>query len=589
VNPQRLGSRYLLHDQIGTGGMGTVWRGRDVSTGTWYAIKLLRQEYAADPAAVARFVSERTALIRFRHPNVVWLRDMIVEDDRMALVMELVTGGDLEVFRKVSGGRLTPGVAARLGAQICAGLAAAHAAGIVHRDLKPANVLLDRGQVKLADFGIARIVGDSRTTTTGVVIGTSAYMAPEIFSGVEPAAAADVYATGITLYELLSGSVPFTGHAAAVMQAHLQQMPQRPPMLPDPLWDLISACLRKDPAARPGAAELATALGPLASPVGPLATPPGPVATPAGPVAVGLPPGGLPGPVAGPGGTAVMPPGDDGQVTMPAHVRGQDASPADPGGRPSGPSGPGPLAQQAIAAGSSRWRGRRMLWMAAALVVAAGAAAAALMVPHSSRSAAALVAVSTGPATGASSPADPPATLAGHVAAKHHPHSARPDAMPSATGHTSAPSPSPQASPSASASPSRTARPSPAPRSSASSASADAAWRCGPLAQATLDRSNAATGQTIQACIRISDGSLELEGIMTDLGNPATVRIGLVLKNPEEQDFGSWESPICTSSTCTFTIATEPSAGSWTVLPKWYLNNSYEGTGHQPPLVWYPG
>jgi serine/threonine protein kinase, bacterial len=548
VNPQRLGSRYLLHDQIGTGGMGTVWRGQDVTTGTWYAIKLLRQEYAADPAAVARFVSERTALIRFRHPNVVWLRDMIVEDDRMALVMELITGGDLEAFRQVSGGRLAPGVVVPLGAQICAGLAAAHAAGIVHRDLKPANVLLDRGQVKLADFGIARITGDSRTTTTGVVIGTSAYMAPEIFSGVEPAAAADVYATGITLYELLSGSVPFTGHAAAVMQAHLQQAPQRPPMVPDPLWDLVSACLRKDPAARPGAAELAAALGQLAAP-----------------------------------------PEDDGRVTMPVYVPGQGASVTDPGGRPSGssgPSGPGPLAQPATAAGASRWRGRRLLWTAAALVVmAAGVAVAAAVVPHSSTSDAALAPASTA----ATSPADPAATVAGHVAAKHHPHSARPDAVPGATSHTSALGPSPQPSPSASASQSPRPRLSPTPLPSASSASADAAWQCGPLAQATLNRSDAATGQTIQACIRIFGGSLQLKGTMSGLSNPSTVRIGLVLKNPEEQDFGSWESPVCTTSTCTFTITTEPSAGSWTVLPKWYLNNSYEGTGHQPPLISYPG
>src|SRR5271156_2122601 len=142
MGEQPLGSRYLLDEQIGRGGMGTVWRGRDRTTGAVYAIKVLRPELAADPEAVARFVRERNALIAFRHPNVVTLHDMIVEGDRLALVMDLITGGDLGRLRHSRGGQLTPAEAARLLAQVADALTAAHAAGIVHRDLKPANILL---------------------------------------------------------------------------------------------------------------------------------------------------------------------------------------------------------------------------------------------------------------------------------------------------------------------------------------------------------------------------------------------------------------------------------------------------------------
>jgi len=255
-----LGSRYLLDEQIGQGGMGVVWRGRDKVTGAPFAIKLLRSEYAADPDAVTRFVRERTVLMKFRHPAVVTLHDMIVEGDQLALVMDLVGGGDLNAYRQRAGGALSSGEAARLAAQICDGLAAAHSAGIVHRDLKPANVLLDGGEVKLADFGVARIVGDNSATTTGTVLGTAAYLAPELLTGSDPSPASDVYAFGITLYELLAGRPPFTGHVAAIMHDHLQTVPPRLPHVPEPFWDLLSSCLSKDPAGRRTAASMAGAL-----------------------------------------------------------------------------------------------------------------------------------------------------------------------------------------------------------------------------------------------------------------------------------------------------------------------------------------
>jgi serine/threonine-protein kinase len=257
---ERIGSHYLLHEQIGQGGMGTVWRAEDVETGNWRAIKVLKPEYAREPAAVARFVRERNALLALQHPNVVTLHDMIVEGERLALVMDLLTEGDLDEFRRDHGGPLPPWLAAELVAQVCDGLAAAHAAGIVHRDLKPGNVLMDRGRPRLTDFGIARIGGEALVTTAGMVMGTVCYMAPEALAGAEPAPACDVYAVGVTLYQLLAGRPPFTGQAAMVIHDHLRAAPQRPDGLPDPLWQLIAACLSKDPAARPTAVQVAAAL-----------------------------------------------------------------------------------------------------------------------------------------------------------------------------------------------------------------------------------------------------------------------------------------------------------------------------------------
>ena len=260
MTPLRLGSRYQLDERMGEGGLGVVWRGSDIVTGAGFAIKLLRPEHARDPAAVARFVRERTALLSFRHPNVVALHDMIVEGDRLALVMELVADGDLAAHRQRCGGTLDPPEATELMAQVCNALATAHAAGIVHRDLKPANILLDSGRARLTDFGIASIAGEPSLTSEGVFLGTLPYLAPEVIQGDEPTPACDSYAVGVTLYELLAGDLPFTGQAAAIMHGHLYLKPERPPGIPDSSWRLIAACLDKDPRRRPDAARLERAL-----------------------------------------------------------------------------------------------------------------------------------------------------------------------------------------------------------------------------------------------------------------------------------------------------------------------------------------
>jgi serine/threonine protein kinase len=378
----------MLEDPIGQGGMGVVWRGHDRETGTPRAIKLLRPEFAADPASVARFVRERTALVKFRHPNVVTLHDMIVEGDCLALVMDLIGGGDLDAYRRTCGGTLSLGEALALTTQICDALAAAHAAGIVHRDLKPANVLLDAGQVRLADFGIARIAGESPATTAGGVIGTVAFMAPEVIRGEAPTAACDVYAVGITLYELLTGLRPFSGEVVAILHGHLETVPTRPDGVPGRLWTLMSACLSKDPGARPSAAVLARALrdpallrepalsGQIPPPAGstygvPPWTPDG---SPSGPVAYAQQSGSTYAPPPQPGSTHV--PWPSGPATASAVFPAADlisqADEADPFSMDA--AGP-PRTDRPAGHRRSRRRGHRLAWtaIAAAALVFAGA------------------------------------------------------------------------------------------------------------------------------------------------------------------------------------------------------------------------
>ncbi len=267
-----VGSKYLLEEPLGRGASGTVWLGRIRESDEPVAVKVLREELATDPDVVARFIRERSLLLRVRHPHLVRVRDLVVEGELLALVMDLVDGPDLRV-RLRDAGPMTPAESAFLMAQVTAALAAAHATGIVHRDLKPGNILLASADgaphAMLTDFGIARLAEGPKITRTHEFLGTPAYLAPETALGQPPAPAVDVYAAGVMLWELVTGSVPFRDdNPLVVMRRHIEETPARPAGLPDPLWSVIDSCLAKDGGLRPTAEVLSARLGQLATALG---------------------------------------------------------------------------------------------------------------------------------------------------------------------------------------------------------------------------------------------------------------------------------------------------------------------------------
>jgi serine/threonine-protein kinase len=277
-----VGSKYLLEEPLGRGATGTVWRSQVRDTGEAVAIKVLKEELAGDPDVVMRFLRERSALLRLRHPHIVRVRDLVVEGDLLALVMDLVDGPDLHRYLRENG-HFSPVGAALLTAAVADALAASHADGIVHRDLKPANVLLatladadggERMHPMLTDFGIARLADSPGVTRTHEFVGTPAYVAPESAQGRPQTSAVDIYGAGIMLYELATGRPPFQGETALeVLHRHLAEEPRRPGSVPEPLWTVMERCLRKRPEERPSAVSLARALRVVAAGVGVHASP----------------------------------------------------------------------------------------------------------------------------------------------------------------------------------------------------------------------------------------------------------------------------------------------------------------------------
>jgi serine/threonine-protein kinase len=231
--------------------MSEVWAADDIELGRRVALKLLARD--ADPA---RFEREAHAVAGLAHPNICRLYDYGEADGRPFMVLEYLGGGTLE-DRLVQGEPYPREETERIARELAAGLAHAHAGGLIHRDLKPANVLFDdEGVAKIADFGIARLVGSGTLTEAGTLLGTAAYISPEQAQGLPATAASDVYSFGVILYRMLAGRLPFESESPVELaRMHVQELPfplaDARPTAPPALAALAEASLAKDPEARP--------------------------------------------------------------------------------------------------------------------------------------------------------------------------------------------------------------------------------------------------------------------------------------------------------------------------------------------------
>ena len=265
---------YRAEELVGQGGMGAVYRARDLRLKRTVALKLMGPELAADEPFRARFAREAELAMALEHPNVVPIHDAGEVDGQLYLVMRFVEGTDLRVLLREEGA-LPPRRALAIVSQIANALDAAHANGLVHRDVKPSNVLLDRNEhAYLADFGLTRRVAEDGAQFTGArSLGTPAYLAPEQIDGRPVDGRADVYSLGCLLYECLAGEPPFVGPSRlAVAWAHLEEEPpnasERNAELPDAIDDVLRKAMAKEPEDRyatcpelAAAAEAALGLG----------------------------------------------------------------------------------------------------------------------------------------------------------------------------------------------------------------------------------------------------------------------------------------------------------------------------------------
>jgi beta-lactam-binding protein with PASTA domain len=253
---QLLDGRYRVESHIARGGMATVYLGTDTRLDRTVALKIMHAELANDEDFVRRFVGEARSVARLSHPNVVAVYDQGADGRTLYLAMEYVPGQTLRDLLNERG-HLCPRAALNIMDGVLAGLAAAHEAGLAHRDVKPENVLLTEAHsVKVADFGLARLLAGASHTKTGMIIGTAAYLAPEQVAGGTADARTDVYAAGIMLFELLTGAQPHTGDSPlAVAYQHVNAVVPAPsgltPGLPAALDTLVALATSRDPDLRP--------------------------------------------------------------------------------------------------------------------------------------------------------------------------------------------------------------------------------------------------------------------------------------------------------------------------------------------------
>ncbi|MEA2575314.1 MAG: eukaryotic-like serine/threonine-protein kinase [Chloroflexia bacterium] len=256
-----LAGRYLLLEKIGDGGSAEVFRARDERLGRVVALKLLRPQYVSDPTWRRRFEIEARAAAGLSHPNIVDIYDVGEgPDGTLFIAMQYVEGPDLKAVLWKRG-RLQPAEVVALSRQVCAALAVAHRSGLVHRDVKPQNILIDsQGNARLTDFGIVKALAGATLTQSGMTFGTAAYLSPEQATGMQVVPASDIYALGCVMYEMLSGTPPFTGDnhtTIAYKQVWEQPRPlhELVPDVPPSLESVVMRCLNKDPGGRYPSAE----------------------------------------------------------------------------------------------------------------------------------------------------------------------------------------------------------------------------------------------------------------------------------------------------------------------------------------------
>jgi serine/threonine protein kinase len=251
-----LATRYEIQSVLGEGGMGIVHKAHDRELDDLVAIKTLRYEaLSADLSLLDRLKQEIRLARRITHPNVLRTHDLGEWNGLRFLSMEFVQGPTLKQVL-ASGEILPTAVGLRIAKQICSGLAAAHEAGVIHRDVKPQNIIIEpNGGLKILDFGAARLTDDRGMTTTGTVVGTPDYMSPEQARGLPLDFRSDIYSTGVVLYEIFTGSLPFEGDSPLdVVLKHVNNAPPPPqskhPRIGPQIAAIIMKCLEKDPAAR---------------------------------------------------------------------------------------------------------------------------------------------------------------------------------------------------------------------------------------------------------------------------------------------------------------------------------------------------
>lgn len=243
----RLEDRYEDIEKVGTGGMGSIYRARDKILGRVAALKVIRDDFRGDTEAVQRFIREAQSASTLQHPGIVTIYDISV-GEQMYIAMEYVDGGNLR--DRLNKQAMPVKDFMRMAVDICDALAVAHAKGIIHRDIKPENIMLTKeGKIKITDFGLASITTATKMTMVGQVLGTPLYMAPEQILGKPTDNRSDIYALGITFYEMLTGNVPFS--EGDIGYRHIHETPESPslinPAIPDSLEKIILKSIEKRP------------------------------------------------------------------------------------------------------------------------------------------------------------------------------------------------------------------------------------------------------------------------------------------------------------------------------------------------------